>query len=813
MKKLIFTFSIFLIFFNIHLLAQKIEFTPVNINFSWIEAKDDIVVACGDFGSIFISFNNGDSWQQKKIFDSEKVIRVIIEENRMVAFGQLGEAGISLDSGKTFSIKKIIEDSVYTVINYPNGYFVRAYNNLMIFDFDLKEINRYYLSYKTYYLPRGMMQSITYFRNSLIAVADSIKSDGGNTKSSFYLRFDENLNLIDTVSLLKLGLDVYPYGSYQIEADETYFYTYKYKIMGETSEDFFLRTKDLITWEKFCDITSYYSYDRFKIIGNNLYFNEWSYSSDLLKWGVKKVAYPNTVENINGGTDYRHSGSRMLKDFYYNKDRVFIVSDRKVLAVAINGDSVFSFYCDFNPSTSSDVPYIINDSTLFFPSKLRKGLYYRYPYISYDNGITFKPAVDGNDLNTLKNNEFLRFSSYLFHYYDRDKNLLYYIGSNDVPSPKKIPGVFISKDLGKTFEKKEIELPPYSPFNTFDVYPELKKVNDNFVFSINFSDFDILKNRYLTKTYTYDNDFNLLSVMLDSNLQVNYVASKDTNTFLFHCYNVIDSVNEVKFTTDKGANWHKIIRYQKYDSLLHCTDFKYKGKQYAALFYFREADSTCFIDAIDLEKYSIKTIYKTKIDFYYDPMLYEFNYKWVVGLDYINICDARDTVYIASNDTIFIVNDIDKKSTWDNIILPNNGKTRYCFGKIGDRFYANYTDDKNPINLQWIKVITDTTVSVSEKETDTHDYLNACPPFPLPATDRVQTLIYWDTNQEFSPGDVIVHNIYGEKVSKDEEITLDRLNSYSGYLRWDCSSVPNGVYLIKIHHGVTTRIVKAIVSR
>ena len=134
--------------------------------------------------------------------------------------------------------------------------------------------------------------------------------------------------------------------------------------------------------------------------------------------------------------------------------------------------------------------------------------------------------------------------------------------------------------------------------------------------------------------------------------------------------------------------------------------------------------------------------------------------------------------------------------------------------KFGNRFYCNYTDNNNPYgkSIFWIEPPLDS-LQTNVEEQASGAYLNAYPPFPLPATDRVQTLIYWDTNQEFSPGDVTVHNIYGEKVSKDEEITLDRLNSYSGYLRWDCSSVPNGVFLIKIKHGVTTRIVKAIVSR
>jgi hypothetical protein len=100
-----------------------------------------------------------------------------------------------------------------------------------------------------------------------------------------------------------------------------------------------------------------------------------------------------------------------------------------------------------------------------------------------------------------------------------------------------------------------------------------------------------------------------------------------------------------------------------------------------------------------------------------------------------------------------------------------------------------------------------------DSHTETPNYLYAYPPYPLPATNEVRSLIYWDTSIDIESDEMTVYNIYGTKVAGKEKLRLDKLTSYSGNLVWDCSDVPSGIYLITIKHGTETRAVKVIVNK
>ena len=92
------------------------------------------------------------------------------------------------------------------------------------------------------------------------------------------------------------------------------------------------------------------------------------------------------------------------------------------------------------------------------------------------------------------------------------------------------------------------------------------------------------------------------------------------------------------------------------------------------------------------------------------------------------------------------------------------------------------------------------------------DYLYAFPPKPLPAKKSVRTLIYWSTNIKFDINEIIVVDINGYVVSHKDQISIDPLTSYSAYLKWDCSGVIPGIYLIKIRHGSQSSSIKVVVE-
>ena len=51
------------------------------------------------------------------------------------------------------------------------------------------------------------------------------------------------------------------------------------------------------------------------------------------------------------------------------------------------------------------------------------------------------------------------------------------------------------------------------------------------------------------------------------------------------------------------------------------------------------------------------------------------------------------------------------------------------------------------------------------------------------------------------------------KVCGSENIKIDKLSPYNGYLIWDCSTMIEGIYLIQIKHGNNSIILKTIVVK
>jgi hypothetical protein len=126
--------------------------------------------------------------------------------------------------------------------------------------------------------------------------------------------------------------------------------------------------------------------------------------------------------------------------------------------------------------------------------------------------------------------------------------------------------------------------------------------------------------------------------------------------------------------------------------------------------------------------------------------------------------------------------------------------------------FKSNADEFDPKSLFEGEAI-DTLISSVDIDIETQNYLYAYPPYPLPATNEVRSLIYWDTSTDIENDEMTVYNIYGKKVAGKEKIRIDKLTNYSGNLVWDCSEVPSGIYIIYITHGTESRAVKVIVNK
>ena len=92
------------------------------------------------------------------------------------------------------------------------------------------------------------------------------------------------------------------------------------------------------------------------------------------------------------------------------------------------------------------------------------------------------------------------------------------------------------------------------------------------------------------------------------------------------------------------------------------------------------------------------------------------------------------------------------------------------------------------------------------------DYLYAFPPYPIPAKETVNSLVYWDKRYDFNNADINVYNTEGTKISGKERVTITQQSDWSSIVSWNAANFPSGIYIILIKHGSKTLSVKVVIA-
>jgi len=92
------------------------------------------------------------------------------------------------------------------------------------------------------------------------------------------------------------------------------------------------------------------------------------------------------------------------------------------------------------------------------------------------------------------------------------------------------------------------------------------------------------------------------------------------------------------------------------------------------------------------------------------------------------------------------------------------------------------------------------------------NYLYAYPPYPMPAKNYVNILLYWDTKLDIKTAEMGVYDMNGKKRCGKEKITLDQQSASNGIITWCSSGFERGIYFIQIKHGTETSNVKVIIE-
>jgi photosystem II stability/assembly factor-like uncharacterized protein len=172
----------------------------------------------------------------------------------------------------------------------------------------------------------------------------------------------------------------------------------------------------------------------------------------------------------------------------------------------------------------------------------------------------------------------------------------------------------------------------------------------------------------------------------------------------------------------------------------------------------------------------------------------------------ISLAEYKNNIFASSQNGIFLTTN--NGDEWEEVSEGLTTKWIYKLLIVGDNIFAC-----SPEGLFKAKISDFGITEVEKPKIENINYLYCYPPYPVPATNFVRSLIYWDTSLDIENDDIAVYDIFGNKVAGKEKITIDKQNAYSGILSWNCTNVPDGIYLIRLIHGTETRTMKVIVSK
>jgi photosystem II stability/assembly factor-like uncharacterized protein len=165
---------------------------------------------------------------------------------------------------------------------------------------------------------------------------------------------------------------------------------------------------------------------------------------------------------------------------------------------------------------------------------------------------------------------------------------------------------------------------------------------------------------------------------------------------------------------------------------------------------------------------------------------------------------------------------------WEYLLYNDNiDKNPYDWKQIYfPDYYITFTDkyfEKNTIYASAYKIKSGATFLYKcrfkelptnvDMVVETGTKIYCFPPYPQPAGNDVNIKIYWDMSYDINNAEFSAFNIYGERVSGNENFRMTVEKGYSGVLNWDCSSASSGIYFILIKHGETTKSVPVIILK
>lgn len=303
--------------------------------------------------------------------------------------------------------------------------------------------------------------------------------------------------------------------------------------------------------------------------------------------------------------------------------------------------------------------------------------------------------------------------------------------------------------------------------------------NDKFIELSNFpvSFFDKSYN-----IYTYNN----YEIYFNAN---SFVQIGDTNLLLQKIFSTKDfglTWDSLDITGKTPNNYHRYVHKYSDNHYLLRSDFKkypYKPSwlQYISAVTIIKNGKERFIELDTIGTTELSTsIYVSK----------KINILFGTG-GFININEINENTY--KFDTIRFKNYVDNLNFISSAkVISDDNRKLYFTG----------------LSNQILELDLDVLLSIE----DVNNYFKVMPPYPNPTRREVTAKFYWDSRIDIDNSDISVFDLNGNKVSGKENLTLEKLNEWSGNIKWNSTGQPSGTYLIKIQHGNNTKTVKVVVN-
>lgn len=881
---------------------NEIEFTPINVNFSGLKFNEDTLTVLGDYGVILKGNPDTENWKQIQIFESGRIVEIFEENSKRIAFNDKGSIAVSFDSGNNWEIVKNMDIELLAVISYPEGFFIRERNKLLTIDKNFELTGNEYELFTD--LPPKFLTNL-YFDKSIVYYDDKFVI---GSKDETHLLLSQELNLLKELDFKEIIADTSFVPPYRIYTDSNYVY---FRI-----DNFIYKTGNFSDYEKYND--NEIKGRKLTLLDGDFYSIYYSiYTSQLYyKYNIElyKITQDTTALILNATSEI--NTKTVLPDYFTIKsEKLYIAGQNKHLSEINLKDSTVKILSDYSGFALYGLQDKLKDSSYLFYSLNYLSELYSYIYKTDNDGVTFKPI-------TYKNSDtnFAQFNFTLKHF-NKTRNELFLGGPHSHYSSTQ-RGIFTSTDFGHSFDFKNVKTfdfknNSYSIIrlnqNLPDIYnlPEFFKRGDNYV-SYNHK----LTFEHYSKIFIFDENLEIIDTFADSSMYLSYIYSKDSTKYLFFGVDIETKNYKVKYTEDKGVNWHNIKEYKDSIDLYLRKEININNKNYLFLFFEHLKDSTIFCDVVDLDtKEAFQILNKPKNIFFHK-----------INLPY-SVTSDSNYIYLAVKDTLYRITNLKDRESWEYFVFPKGGNVMRYMEKEENRFNMRYSDSLSEENIYWVKInnfikpeaiiyatdndfgqvqinedfskkanisivnrsdnknliinsislpkedafftsltniedlypieinpldtfdfevtfkpvnvreyidsityksnavqmdsITylrgigiDTLTSVIEdlsKEKD--NYLFNYLPSPIPASTEVRTLLYWDNSISFDKENIKIFNINGVEVGREQDISLDIINSYSGNLIWNCTNVPDGVYLIRISHGNKKRTIKVMVKK